>query len=281
MKSTNLFIVFLLLAATFSVAQERVKMQNELKKETANTISYPVDARPYLERFNKANGIDEQQISDELHKPSLNKKTAWNFTVGSAKNWFAVNLQTNVFYSTAATCRAVGTNCYIFVEDSIWNSSVNQTVVDGVMNAFDNSTPANASKGIYQTDVETFGKVPNVDGDAKIIIFILNIRDGYNGAGGYVAGYFHSINESTTNAYSNKAEIYYLDANPANLMSPSGLQQGMSTTAHEFQHMIHFNYVNPSETFINESWSLSAEVICGYPIFSQSGITIMKQIITC
>jgi len=270
MRPLKLFLAFLFLATALSFSQERALMQKELQEKSSNLKSYPVDVRPYLEKFNKANGIDEKKISEELQQAVLHKTTGWNFTVGSTKNWFASDLTSNAFYSTSSTCRAVGTNCYVFVEDSLWNARVNQTVVDSVMKAFDSSTPANANKGIYQTDVDAFGKVPNVDGDAKIIIFILNIRDGYTGSGGYVAGYFHSINESLTYAYSNKAEIYYLDANPADLLSAGGLQEGMSTTAHEFQHMIHFNYLPNDETFFNESWSLAAEVICGYSLFSQS-----------
>jgi len=270
MKSIKMFLVFLFFVTGLSIAQEKLLMQKDLQEKSSSSESYPVDARPYLERFNKANGIDEKKIGEEMQQLVLRKTTAWNFTVGSTKNWIASDFVGNTFYTTPATCRAVGTNCYIFVEDSLWNTRVNQTVVDGVKNAFDNSTPANASKGIYQTDVETFGNVPNVDGDARIIIFILNIRDGYSGTGGYVAGYFHSLNESTTNVNSNKAEIYYLDANPANLTTTNGLQRGMGTTAHEFQHMINFNYLPVYDTFFNESWSLVAEVICGYPLYTQS-----------
>lgn len=276
MKSLKLFFVLSIVATSLLIAQNKFAVQHVVDEKGINNKSYPVDVRPYLERFNKANGIDEKKIGEEMQQSVLRKTTAWNFTVGSTKNWIASDLRDNTFYTTPATCRAVGTNCYIFVEDSLWNTRVNQTVVDGVMNAFDNSTPANASKGIYQTEVETFGNVPNVDGDARIIIFILNIRDGYSGPpAGYVAGYFHSVNEITNPsnsnyANSNKAEIYYLDANPANLTTPSGLQKGMATTAHEFQHMINFNYLPVYDTFFNESWSLVAEVICGYPLYSQS-----------
>ncbi len=276
MRSIKIFLIFLFFVTGLALAQEKLSIQKELQEKSSSSESYPVDVRPYLERFNKANGIDEKKIGEEMQQSVLHKTTAWNFKVLDKKNWIASDLRDNTFYSTPSTCRAVGTNCYVFVEDSLWTNRVNQTVVDGVKNAFDNSTPANASKGIYQTNVETFGNPPNVDGDAKIIIFILNIRDGYSGPpAGYVAGYFHSVNEITNPsnsnyANSNKAEIYYLDANPANLTTSTGLQRGMATTAHEFQHMIHFNYISPAETFFNESWSLAAEVICGYPLYTQS-----------
>jgi hypothetical protein len=78
---------------------------------------------------------------------------------------------------------------------------------------------------------------------------------------------------------SNHAEIYFLDVNPTNLMTASGLTDGLSTTAHEFQHMIHFNYTNIINegtnhmTFINEGCSVLAEVNAGYSIYDQTGYT--------
>ncbi|HLP15750.1 MAG TPA: T9SS type A sorting domain-containing protein [Bacteroidota bacterium] len=207
----------------------------------------------------------------EAKQARLSKQAAWGFTVGSQKSWYATDLTTGANeYLVPSTCRAVGTNCYIFVEDAIWGEYASQAVVDSVKNAFDLRTPANPSKGIFQTDVDAFGNPPDVDNDPRIIILILDIKDGFTGTGGYVMGYFYSLNEVNRTG-SNKAEIYYLDANPLNLTTASGLEGGLSTMAHEFQHMIHYNY-DPNEiSFINEGCSLVAEVNAGYPIYSQSG----------
>ncbi|MDE3057467.1 MAG: T9SS type A sorting domain-containing protein [Bacteroidota bacterium] len=211
----------------------------------------------------------------------LRKAAAWNFTVGAAYSWYADDLTKNSSdpnndrYLVPSTCRAVGTHCYIFVEDSSWNSGkVNQTAVDSVRNAFDLRTPASPVKGIYDEDVQAFGDPPDVDSDPRIIILILDIKDGYTGTGGYVQGYFFSFNEipSSQPGYrtSNDAEIYFLDCNPTSLTTAGGLGDAMSTTAHEFQHMIHWNY-DPNEiAFVNEGCSLVAEVHCGYPIYPQS-----------
>ncbi len=274
-------ILFTLSLAAFAQQKESIPHAQE---KISSEESYPVDARPYLEQFNKANGIDEAKLAKEQ---SLNKtnKTAWNFTVGSkgpySSGWWVADLRTGAipsFYIVPSTCRAVGEHCYIFVEDSSWidiNNKVNQTVVDSIRLAFDSRTPANPNKGVYQTDVDAYGNVPDVDSDPKIIILLLNIRDGYKGSGGYVAGFFHSINEVNT-TYSNKAEIYYLDCNPLPFLKQdgtinnSGLTTGMKTTAHEFQHMIHWKYISNDETFFNEGWSLAAEVINGYSLYNQS-----------
>ncbi len=216
-----------------------------------------------------------------LKAKSLQKRAVWGFSVGSTHSWWATNLNPsspNYYkeYSVPSTCKAVGTNAYIFVEDSLWaHGKVNQAAVDSVRDAFDLRTPANASKGIYQTDVETFGDPPDVDGDPRIIILILDIIDGFSGSGGYIAGYFYSINEYPDvslppGRHSNYAEIYYVDGDPQDLTIPYYLTNAMSTTAHEFQHMIHWAY-DPNEiTFINESCSTGAELVCGYPYNSQN-----------
>jgi len=211
----------------------------------------------------------------------LQKRTAWSFTVGSTYSWYADDLtSTNPDpnarrYLVPSTCRAVGPNCYVFVEDQSWTDGrVNQAVVDSVVAVFDLRTPANSSKGVHDTCVESFGNPPNIDGDSRIVILILDIRDGYSGSGGYVGGYFFSFNQIPRAvpgyATSNEAEIYFLDSDPLDLNSPSGLQTGMSITSHEFQHMIHFNYDVQELTFFNEMCSLVSEVICGYPVYNQS-----------
>jgi hypothetical protein len=189
-------------------------------------------------------------------------KSAWSFVVGTGKSWLAYNFTNSQSYAVASTCRAVGTNCYIFVANDVWNSTVDQDAVNAVVSEFDNHTPANESKGIYQTCIETYGNPPDVDSDSKIVILILDIIDGYTGNGGYVGGYFTSGNEIGGNS----AEIYFMDSNPANLLSEQGLNTAFETAAHEFQHMINWNYhqTSPELTFINEGLSKSAEIICGY-----------------
>lgn len=208
----------------------------------------------------------------ELFEVQSLRKTAWSFTVGSVHAWYADNLTNNNRYLVPSTCRAVGTNCYVFVENTSWGTRVTQAAVDSVVAAFDLRTPNNPSQGIFDRCVEVFGNPPDVDGDPKVIILLLDIIDGYTGTGGYVAGYFYSLNEFPTSSYptSNVAEIYFLDVNPADLSNPAGLTSGMSTTAHEFQHMIHWAQGPGEITFVNESCSQAAQIVCGYSLYAQS-----------
>jgi hypothetical protein len=260
------FNLLLIAVISFSTVTAQSSIQNRLVDETVQSQDgYPVDARPLLERLSKAAGIDLDKI--EPVPPQL-RKTNWNFNVGSTYQWWAHDLSgTSItFYQTPTTCRAIGNNCYIFVEDSMWTSGrVDQIAVNRVLEAFDtkNALP-NSTKGIYQTNVESFGNPPNVDNDPRIIILILNIKDGYTPGNAYTAGYFYSYNQGT-GSNSNKAEVFYLDANPLNLKTDNGIYTGMSITAHEFQHMIHWNYVS-STTFYNEAFSEIASYLNGYSL---------------
>ena len=269
----NLIAIMLLSTIISFTGLAQIKYQLNKVKET-NTQSYPIDGTPLLRQQDLKVAQYLKAHPEELAKMKLRKTASWGFTVGSKHSWYAYNFVKQSSYSVSSTCRSVGTHCYIFVEDSLWGNRVNQAAVDSVQMAFDNRTPANPNKGIYQTDVDAFGNPPDVDGDPRIIILILNIQDGYNGHGGYTAGYFSSSNELNKQKYfqSNVAEIYYLDADPVDLNTARGIESAMSTTAHEFQHMIHWNYhqTNPQMTFINEGCSVLAEVNCGYPIFPQS-----------
>jgi hypothetical protein len=265
------FVLLFFIFFTTSFAQNfDIAKQIEEKSIT----SYPIDGTHLLEAQNQAVSEYLRNNPDAISPQKLNKSMNWGFSVGDQKLFYADDF-TNLNgdrYSTWFTCRAVGNHCYIFVEDSLWNTRVDQAAVDSVQKAFDLSTPANPNKGIYQMDVDAFGNPPDVDNDPKIVILILNIRDGYSGSGGYVAGYFYSYNEILTYSDSNKGEFYYIDANPLNLKSAYGIRTGMSTTAHEFQHMISWNYhkFSPYETFINESCSMLAELNCGFPSYNQS-----------
>jgi len=198
----------------------------------------------------------------------LQKTSAWNFVVGSQKNWFAYDFTEQSHYSAASTCRAVGVNCYIFVEDAIWGTRVTEAGVNSILQGFDSSTPADPTKGIFQMDKDAFGDPPDVDNDPKIIILILDIQDGYTGSGGWIAGYFSSLNQIVA-TNSNQAEIYYVDANPTTLTGDTFA--ALSTAAHEFQHLIHHRYDSDEITFINEACSMVAEVHCGYGVFFASG----------
>ncbi|MGE5401519.1 MAG: T9SS type A sorting domain-containing protein [Ignavibacteriales bacterium] len=267
MRIISTFLLFVLLSM---VSFAQIKVSSAEEKPAG---SYPIDGTHLLEKQDEQVRQYVASHPDMLAQMRLNKTAAWNFTVGTVKNWNSIDFNNgSSIYSVPSTCRKVGTNCYIFVENTLWGNRVTQAAVDSVALYFDSKTPANPNKGIYQTDVEAFGNPPDVDNDPKIIILIQDIKDGYSGSGGYIAGYFSSFNE-TNQAQSNKAEIYFLDADPGTLTTTNGLYNAISTTAHEFQHMIFWNYHQSTSqaTFINEGCSMLAEINAGFSARGQSG----------
>ena len=179
-------IIFTIQSVVFSEVNQTT-VQKTIVQEAIQEDSYPIPGSHLLREKEQIIYQNILDMGDQYRKP-LPKPNDWGFTKGSTQEWWADELTDDgVQYKVPSTCRAVGTSCYIFVEDAIWETRVDQTSADAIATEFDNN--------IYPTDTSTFGAPPNVDGDEKIIILILDIQDGYEGSGGYVAGYFYSANE--------------------------------------------------------------------------------------
>ncbi len=140
------------------------------------------------------------------------------------------------------------------------NSNVTEASIDALLNPLGVSTPPksyNSSKGIIENNNDVFGAPPNVDGDGLLDVFLLDVRDDYNGSNGFVAGYF-SPQDLTGQ---NNRDIIYIDTNPG---FSRGTDKVAQTLAHEYQHLIHAEYDISEETFVNEGQSEWAEVMNGY-----------------
>lgn len=169
-----------------------------------------------------------------------------------------------VFYSALsiqplvpATCRFVGEHSYLFVEDSQWAGAggpVAQQDVDTLGVLFEHSTPADPQRGIYALAVEAFGEVPDIDGDPRLFILLLDISEP-----GYI-GFFDS-NLATLPLPEYRRDTIYLDA--PELRRQSYLARG--TLAHEFQHLIHWGHDPDEDRWVDEGLAGYAEEVAGYP----------------
>ncbi len=162
-----------------------------------------------------------------------------------------------------ATCRAVGVHAYVFVADDQWNVTVDQAKVDAMVKAFDTSTPA-SDEGIFEKDTTTFGDPPDIDGRSRIILLVYKIA-GYQGY--TFDGFFRPQDEQPfdpdckTNPKkycSNEAEMLHLNTKGIGTDYMNGV------IAHEFQHLIHYNYDPEESTWLNEGMSELAMTINGY-----------------
>ncbi len=195
--------------------------------------------------------------------------------VGDQRKFYAMDFSLSGSpYFANATCRAVGEFCYIFVEDSQWDRGiVTNTDVVKLRRAFDDSTPGDPSRGIYELEATYLGPPPDeIDLDPKIYILILDILDDYDRFGTYVAGYFEPLNQKRgvfrdpntgMKLYSNEVELIYIDSHPLD----AGSVIAREILAHELQHLIHWRHDPDEDIWVNEGCSeFAASFLCGYEI---------------
>lgn len=174
------------------------------------------------------------------------------------------------YYPVNATKVAEGSHCQIFLEQG---GAVSPQAIEALRSEFDNA--------IYPGLVAAFGSEPNpgIDGDPKLYILLLNVRDGFNptSSSSFIAGYFDPLSEfalTAQNPNSNQKEILFLNINPATGVDPASISF-FETIAHEFQHVIHWEQKAHQRNVLDDTWldeamSTVARTYCGYgPDYSQ------------
>lgn len=154
----------------------------------------------------------------------------------------------------------------IWVEDGeLTLGHVTQADIEALEDALLQSTPASSvdpAKGIIENNNFYFGNAPNVDGDGQVDILLYDISEGGSDNNFFVAG-FVTPEDLAPNGNGNYKDMLYLDTNPG--ISSRPITSVLATAAHEYQHLIHYNYDLFEQTFINEGLSEWAEVMNGYP----------------
>ncbi len=182
----------------------------------------------------------------------------------SPGTFWAIDFTNSASYTVSAAKVAEGVHCQIFLENG---QSVPQADINAIMTQFDSA--------IYPNEITAFGSEPNpgIDGDPKIYILLLNVKDGFTPgtSSSFVAGYFDPTNEyalSSQNPHSNQKELLVMNINPAAKINSSGTAF-FASIAHEFQHLIHWEQktrqrgVN-DDTWIDEAMAQVARTYCGY-----------------
>ena len=197
--------------------------------------------------------------------------TAPTLPIGIERTFFAPDFRSMQQYTVSAVLRGVGSFCYIFVEEAEWNTRVTAETVQSMVRAFDVATPANPQRGIYPTLVDLFGAPPDIDGNGKVILLLLNIRD-TNHADRYTAGFFNPADQNRGvlrnpgfrqfPIRSNEADMLYIDTQPLNPNS----EVAHNVIAHELQHLIHWRHDPHEATWVDEGCAGYASFLCGYPI---------------
>lgn len=186
--------------------------------------------------------------------------------VGFQRPFFAIDFSRKQQYTINATLRVSGTHSDIYVEDTEWQEDINPLTVKIIQRAFDEATPADPRRGIYDILTDEFGAPPDVDNNQKVILLLLNIRD--VGTRHTTAGYFMPIDQergvlhhpTLGPLHSNEADIIYLNTKH---LSPN-LDAFQAVIAHELQHLIHWKHSPKEDIWVDEGCADYAAFLCGY-----------------
>jgi hypothetical protein len=238
-----------------------------------------------------------RRLNPDLYNRALQKMTEpvleIQNNIGDEKNFYVLNFvkQEEVgggvpvagwFDEVNSRLMAIGEKARIWVAvDQLDSNFVTETEVNAVLRALEEQSPSGSKdpeRGIFEIVTEYFGIPPNINsagtkggGDGKTDVLLTDIKDGWQPGQGYVAGFFYSLDQTTTQ-FSNRTDIIYVDSKPG-IYNPSTQQRNpnnpLSTVAHEYQHLVFYNYKGSgAEVWFNEGLSLYAEVACGYPLRS-------------
>ena len=239
---------------------------NDLNKICGTSEIKKVDPEKYLEKIKSLGSHEFSKLMDQIKFVS-----EYNSIHQQQKLFWSWNFKTEQYYTVNATLRKTGTICRLWVEDASWNKNyVTQSILDEIVNNLEYNTPAtsiNPVEGIIKIDTMLFGQPPNYDGDGIVDFLILDIQDDFDSTivgSPFIAGYF-SPTDQTNFGYSNKMDLMYIDSYPGIYYQHGySTDRVMSTTAHEFQHLIHYNYDHDEDDWINEGLSELAGTYCGY-----------------
>jgi hypothetical protein len=171
------------------------------------------------------------------------------YAVGARQDFWVTNVDTNENFRITASLRYVGQNTYFWIEEGI---EYDQADLETLGDTFDQE--------IVPTNREFFGSEwnPGVDGDPHIYILYTG------GLGNSLAGYFSSADEvhPLAHEYSNAHEMFLINSDNVYLWE----EYIYGTLAHEFQHMIHWYTDRNEATWMNEGFSMLAELLNGYDI---------------
>ena len=220
---------------------------NELNKKITKDDALPQEAYQ-IDLLPKFNPEEEQA-------PLFSKsaKSAQSFSVGSMKKFWVINAINDKDYQIEAVLKYSGKHGEIWVHDDEISGDQAKEMSD----EFD--------REIYPLITENFAEESDVDQNKKVSILVYDIKDGFNGFGGYIGGYFYARDLYDV-TYSNRSEVFYIDTYPS--MGQKGsydVSRSFSTLAHEFQHMVNYNQNvlieggTDMETWLNEALSMAAE----------------------
>ena len=165
--------------------------------------------------------------------------------------------------SVSFKCLYVGEHCYIWTPVS----SSNDTYPLDQIDASFAQMAAEEFDSKFDLMQSSFGNHTNgSSGDGKLHMLYYNINEGWNGSGGYIAGFFYQV-DLTNNGLpilniDTYPGVYYKNPNSGN--EYKRMDDTYNTMVHEYQHLINYSNTSGMSSWLNECFSAAAEEIC-YP----------------
>ena len=217
--------------------------------------------------------IDLEDLESDYHQQLIDPNGD-EYEVGDRENFFVVNFEesstTTEYDEVEFELRAKSDKSEIWVDVDEWEDPIEQEHVDEVLQEQDEQTAEdswNPDEGIVEVGQELFGDPPDFDDSGRVKTFLVDIQDGWDEdeGGAFIAGYFSPTDQTSLHPNSNEADIIYINTYPGMYRGDQepNPSRRFGTIAHEYQHLIHYNY-NNLNIFQNEGQSEFAELIKGY-----------------
>ena len=181
--------------------------------------------------------------------PRVVAESAAPIPVGARKTFWASNNDTDENFEVQARLAFASPHVYFWVEEGVDYAAAD---VERLVDVFETQS--------YPTNREFFGSewTPGVDGDVHLYVLLAG------NLGVDVAGYYSPSDEypPIVRQYSNAHEMFYINADNQDLGDP----YVDASMAHEFQHMIHWYRDKNEQSWMNEGFSMLAELLNGFDV---------------
>jgi len=194
--------------------------------------------------------------------PSLPTSPPPDPQVGDSWRWWLfIHVGMPHFEERNCTVRGRSDHGYIVVEDSQWEVNIFQEDVDALLDRWENSSIGiHPDMGIYDINSYYFGAPPDaMDDDERIYQVWFDFG---NTSDGFFFWFDQEPDGANPPYRSNECETVYL--NTANGQDPAS-DYMIAVTAHEFEHMIHWNYDVNEFSWVDEGLAEFAMWLYGHP----------------
>ncbi|HUT99288.1 MAG TPA: T9SS type A sorting domain-containing protein [bacterium] len=157
------------------------------------------------------------------------------------------------------TIRGKRDHGYVVVDDTVWGSQVNQTDVNQILEAWENSSDGpRPGDGIYEINTTTFGPCPDeIDGDPRVFPFYYDLDISADG----FWMFYDEYPDGEYEWHSNEREIVYLNSSD----NDPGGDYMIAVAAHECQHMLHWYQDSDELAWVDEGCAELAMFLYGHP----------------